>query len=138
MAVGLIDKLANFIMPIEESAEPQDNNVVHVRSKSSHLRVHANYDELKIVVISPLRYEDVRSCANQLKAGMAVLVNFQHVDDSTKQSMNDFLDGVCYVIGGLAEKISSDIKLYTPEGVGINKELYGYSIPTYVKQNEVL
>lgn len=136
MAVGLIDKLTNFIMPIEESTESQDSDhFVHVRSKTSHLRVHANYDELKITVVSPLKYEDVRSYANQLKAGMAVLVNFQHVDGLTKQSMNDFLDGVCYVINGLAEKVSNDIKLYTPEGVGINKELYGYSIPTYVKQN---
>lgn len=138
MAIGLIDKLANFIMPVEESAEPQESNVTHARGKSSHLHVHDNHDEMRMIVIAPLRYEDVRSCANHLKAGMAVVINFQHVDEVTKQSMNDFLDGVCYVIGGVAEKISDDIKLCTPEDIHIQKELYGYSIPTYIKQKDAL
>lgn len=134
MAVGLIDKLTNFIMPVEESIDSQEvQSSSH--TKPSRLRVHSNSpSDMKMAVVIPLKYEDVKVYADYLKAGITVLVNFSHVDDYIQQCMTDFLNGVCYVVGGSSEKVSAQILIYVPAAVSIDKELYAYSIPTYVKQ----
>ncbi|MEN6565728.1 MAG: cell division protein SepF [Veillonellales bacterium] len=134
MAVGLLDKLTNFLMPIEE---PVESSTSRARSKPAHLRVHSNMpEELRMIVIEPHKYEDVRLCAGHLKTNVAIIVNFEATDYATQQSMSDFLDGVCYVIDGTVEKISERVLLYVPATVEINKRLCAYSIPTYVKQSD--
>lgn len=136
MAVGLIDKLTNFIMPLEESTETQETmSAGNAPSKSSHLRVHSNSpSDMKMAVVTPLKYEDVKGFADYLKAGISVIINFSYVDEQVQQCMTDFLNGVCYVIGGSSEKISAQIRVYVPNNIVINKELFAYSVPTYVKQ----
>ena len=71
--------------------------------------------------------------ANKLKAKQAVMINYDLVDDRTQQRINDFINGVCYVLNGAVQVISDKIVLYVPEHTEIGKELYAYSIPTYVK-----
>ncbi|MDD4601521.1 Cell division protein SepF [bioreactor metagenome] len=132
MTIGLIDKLTNFIMPVEESLDLPDNQ--SSGRKKPGLRVHSNNSsDMKMVVVLPLKYEDVTGYADYLKAGIAIVVNFSHVDSYIQQSMIDFLSGVCYVVSGSSERISERILIYVPASVAINKELYAYSIPTYVK-----
>lgn len=133
MAVGLIDKITNFIMPVEERADWQDMQS-NARSRASRLRVHStNYPDMKMAVVSPLKYEDVKAYADYLKAGSTLVVNFSQIDESVQQSMIDFLGGVCYVIGGSSERVSARVLVYAPASVTVSKELYAYSIPTYVK-----
>jgi len=138
MAAGLIDKLTNFIMPLEESAEPRETaNATNARSKSSHLRVHNSIAaDIRMVVVMPTKNEDVMAYSNYLLTGFSVIVNFENVDLAVQQCMTDFLNGVSYVIGGTSEKISECILMYAPAQVAINKELYAYSIPTYVKNKD--
>lgn len=132
MTIGLIDKLTNFIMPVEESVDLRDNQSVGRRKPG--LRVHSNNpSDMKMVVVLPLKYEDVKEYADYLTSGIAVIVNFSQVDAYLQQCMIDFLSGVCYVVGGSNERVAEQILIYVPASVAINKELYAYSIPTYVK-----
>ncbi len=135
MAFGLIDKLTNFLMPIEDETEIEDSKPVST-VKTSRLRLHTTPQpgEMKIVVAVPTAYEDVRIYAEHLKANVSVIVNFQRLDETTRRCVGDFLNGVCYVIAGSVQRISESILIYVPGFVEVKKELYSYSIPTYVKE----
>ncbi|MGI6093340.1 MAG: cell division protein SepF [Veillonellaceae bacterium] len=133
MAVSLIDKLTNFIMPADDFTDTEEKQSSG-RNKPSRLRVHSNNrPDMKMAVLSPLKYEDVKDYADYLKAGISIVVNFSQVDDYNQQCMTDFLSGVCYTIGGSSERVSSKVLVYVPANASISKELYAYSIPTYVK-----
>ena len=144
MALGLIDKLTNFLMPIEEVVEGEKEQAVTELSavrarKTVNLRVHTQETAsgFKVLVASPVHYEDVQVYADNLKAKVAVVLNFEQVDEETQRAMVDFLNGVCYVINGNVQRISDSILMYAPEMVDISKELYAFSIPTYVKTDNV-
>lgn len=133
MAVSLIDKLTNFIMPADDFTDSEEKQSSG-RSKPSRLRVHSNNtSDLKMAVVSPLKYEDVKAYADYLKAGISIVVNFSQIDDYNQQCMTDFLSGVCYILGGSNERVSAKVLIYVPASASISKELYAYSIPTYVK-----
>jgi cell division inhibitor SepF len=147
MALGLIDKLTNFLMPIEAAAEVENmqeqeperavSNLSALRArKTVNLRVHTQEAaNLKVVIASPLQFEDVKMYADNLKSKISVVLNFEQVDEQTQRAIVDFLNGVCYVINGNVQRVSESILMYVPEHVDITKELYAYSVPTYVKTN---
>lgn len=147
MALGLIDKLTNFLMPIEEEVverskeQPQQEQAVTdlsaVRARKANLRVHTQEmaNGMKVLVANPVNYQDVLLYADNLRANTAVVLNFEHVDEETQRAMVDFLNGVCYVINGNVQRVSELILMYTPENVDISKELYAFSVPTYVKSD---
>jgi len=131
MTGGLIHKLTNFLMPIEE-AETETTENIRVKP---NLTVHSNTNtELKVLIASPRTFDDAKKYADHLKAKETVIVNYEHVDVETQQRIGDFLNGVCYIMLGSVQRISENSMIYVPENVDIHKELYAYSIPTYVKQ----
>lgn len=144
MAGGLIDKLTNFLMPMDEMPdkivkeqpkEPEVNELAALRAKKApHLRVHSqDQSVLRVMVATPQRYDDAQIYADQLKSRVAILINFESVDAAVQRSMIDFLNGVCYVINGNVQRVSDTILVYTPDQVDINKELFAYSVPAYSK-----
>ncbi len=132
MASGLIDKLTNFLMPVEEE-EIQQADAPSVGDRRAQLRVHSPA-ALKVFIASPAEFDDVKLCADYLKANVAVLINFEAADDATMQRIGDFLDGLLVVTGGSSQKVSESVVLYVPAHVDVNKEMYAYSIPQYVKR----
>ncbi|VBB08732.1 Hypothetical protein LUCI_4010 [Lucifera butyrica] len=135
MAVGLIDKLTNFLMPVEET-ETVMTEVPVAREKKTHLKLQPVSSSLKVFVGTPGSFDDVKVLADYLRAGTSVVVNYEHVDEAIQQRIHDFLTGLCYVIGGLAERISENVLIYTPANVDVSKELYSFAVPTYVKKKE--
>ncbi len=136
MALNLIDKLTNFLMPPEVSASSAEEPIVAPnRRAATHLQLHKRA-ELKMFIASPRKYEDVLSCADHLKADEAILVNLEAVDDGTQQNISDFLNGVCYITGGDVQRISECMLLYVPSKAEISKQLSAYTVPTYVKFDE--
>lgn len=132
MAIGLINKLTNFLMPLEEE-EAVPTDISTVRERKQYLRVHAP-TALKILVDCMRSFEDTQMYAEYLKTKVAVMINFEAVDDVTQQRAIDFLDGVNFILGGSCQRVSSQVTIYAPANVDISKELYGYTIPTYVKE----
>lgn len=130
MAYGLIDKLTNFLMPVEDAAEFEQ---VNIRERKAQLRVHVP-TALKIFIATPRNEDEVRLLADCLKNNMAVLVNYEYVDQQLLQGIHDFLSGVAFVIDGSAERISDQLYIYLPVYAHIEKQLFAVSIPTYVKK----
>lgn len=131
MTGGLIHKLTNFLMPIEETEVQASENLL----ARPNLTVHSNAaTDLKLFIATPKSFDDAKILADRLKAKEAIIVNYEHVDQATQQRIGDFLNGVCYILIGAVQRISDHSILYVPEHVDINKELYAYSIPTYIKQ----
>ena len=131
MAYGLMDKLTNFLMPVEEE---EHHTVMTVPGdRRTQLKVHAPA-ALKVYVTQPQVFDDVKVCADCLKSNIALVVNYDNADATTQQRIGDFLAGVCFITGSSSQRVSETVMLYVPGNVDINKELYAYSIPTYIKR----
>jgi cell division inhibitor SepF len=147
VALGLMDKLANFLIPMEEdmvAPEKTDTPVakelpVQEPERRPKLKVHSQHSgHLKLFVDLPISFDDVQSYADYLKDSVAIIVNYQQVDDATQQRMCDFLNGVCYVLGGHVQRISERVILYTYASIEVDKKIFAYSVPTYVRvKNEM-
>lgn len=135
MALGLIDRLTNFLMPVEDEFAHEASVVMpERRTPLREVRSHSQQPALKVFIATPSEFDDVRMCADYLKSNVAVLINYEKVDNCEQQRIVDFLSGVCLVTGGGNQRVSDTVVLYAPVYVDINKELYAYSIPTYVKR----
>lgn len=130
---GLIDKLTNFLMPVEEETSVPES--IGMGDKRAQLKVHTP-TALKVFIASPQAFDDVRVCSDCLKANVAVLMNFEDLDISNRQRIDDFLNGVCFVTGGASQRVSETVVLYVPANVDINKEMYAFSVPTYTKRKD--
>lgn len=135
MAFGLIDKLTNFLMPEEADDLPSANSLIS--DQRVQLKVHRP-TALKIYIVHPKSFDDVKICADCLKTNVAVLICYEYVDTSTQQRIADFLQGVCFVVDGTSQCVSESVMLYVPPNVVVNKELYAYSMPTYIKNRREL
>ncbi len=142
MAIGLIDKLSNFLISEEdvEVTDQQDKkskkreNLSNYERKS-HLQVHSPAS-LKFFVVNPVSYDDAERYASQLKSQMALLINFSGVNAVTQQRIVDFLNGVSFITASHYQRVADNMVLYTPFYAEISKELFSYSIPTYVKEKK--
>jgi cell division inhibitor SepF len=130
LALGLIDKLTNFLMPVEETVPTEH---ITPGDRRASLKVHSPA-ALKVFITAPQAFDDVRVCADCLKAHVAVLINFEDVDNVTQQRIGDFLNGVCVVTDGTSQRVSDTVVLYVPSSVDVNKEMYAYSVPAYNKK----
>lgn len=147
MALGLMDKLANFLIPLEEEmAAPEKLETSAAKEvpvleteRRPKLKVHSQpTGNFKVFVDLPTSFDDVQQYADNLKSNVAVIVNYQQVDAATQQRMSDFLNGVCYVLGGSVQRISEQVMLYTYAAIEVDKKIFAYSVPTYVRvKNEM-
>lgn len=144
MALGLIDKLANFLIPLEEEMATPEKAAAPVAAKEMvvqqeperrpKLKVHSQTQGgFKVVVDLPTSFDDVQTYADYLKTNIAVVVNYQEVDSATQMRMSDFLNGVCYVLGGTVQRVSERVILYAYASIEIDKKIFAYSVPTYVR-----
>lgn len=137
MALGMIDKLTNYLMPSEEVAQEEKTMAKTEAAQGGRLvslSVHSKQSaKLKVLIVSAARYEDVRNYADHLKANIAVVINLTDVDGVTQEAIKDYMNGVCYVLDGNVQKVAECVIMYTPADVDIEKELYAYSVPAYVK-----
>jgi len=137
MGLSMIDKLTNYLMPMEKVAQKEqlvaDFDDIHGR-KPVNLYVHTNQSaKLKVLIVSPAKFDDVRIYADHLKANITVVINLTCIEKDMQNAIKDFMNGVCYVLAGNVARIADSVFMYTPVNVDIDKEIYAYSVPTYVK-----
>ncbi len=142
MALGLMDKLANFLIPMEEemgapekleTSAAKEVSVQEIERRPK-LKVHSQQPgNFKMCVDVPTTFDDVQKYADFLKSHVAIIVNYQQVDAVTQQRMSDFLNGVCYVLEGSVQRISEKVILYTYANIDVDKKIFAYSVPTYVR-----
>ena len=147
MALGLMDKLANFLIPMEEEMEAPEKAetpvakevAVQEPERRPKLKVHSQQSgNFKVFVDLPTSFDDVQNYADYLKSNVAIIINYQQVDTDTQQRMCDFLNGVCYILGGSVQRVSEGVILYAYASIEVDKKIFAYSVPTYVRvKNEM-
>ena len=137
MAASLMEKLTNFLMPLEEEEEIAAAPVRQSKNPPQ-LTVHEGAarrgEEFSITVVVPRAYENVCSYADFLLQGKGLIVNFSCLTAEEQRSMADFLEGVCAVCEAGSLVVEERLIIYAPRQVEIEKQLFGgYSVPAYGK-----
>lgn len=128
--MGLMDKMKAVIgLDSEEYYDDDeiitnndvDEPVGEVRSygrKNKIVNIHAT-TQLKVVVMQPEDFDDVRGIADHLKTKKPVIINLEDMDADTARRIVDFLSGAVYGLDGNIQKVSSGIFLIAPYNVSI-------------------
>ncbi len=108
-------------VPYPGSYESQRETVAEkVKPVKPQLTVHTTkIPEMKVQVYVPTEYQQVVEMADDLKEKKSIVVNYDKVDKPLQRRICDFVNGVCYVSGGDARRITRSIVLYVPAGVDI-------------------
>lgn len=91
-------------------------------ARRPQLTVHSA-PQLKVRVYVPTNFDEVTGIADDLKARMAVIVNYEKVEAEEQRRICDFVNGACYVSDGGAKRISDYIVLYVPEGIDVSEAM---------------
>lgn len=74
-----------------------------------------------IMVYEPQTSDDVQTLIDFLKTHESAIINLDNIDPDVSQRMLDFVSGAIYALNGSVHRISGNIFLLSPEGVGITK-----------------
>lgn len=84
------------------------------------LTVHTTQiPSLNVKIYVPRSFDQVPEIADDLKAGRAVLVNYERVEVEEQRRICDFINGVCYIMNGEVKRVSTAMVLYAPDGVNV-------------------
>lgn len=117
--IGLSDEEENIdVEPMNEVKETNDSSVSFSPRKNKVVNIHTT-TQLKVVVHTPLAFDNAREIADHLKAKKPVVINLESVDIPTAKRIIDFLSGAVYALDGNIQKIADRIFLIAPYNVGI-------------------
>lgn len=76
-------------------------------------------DYQNVLVYEPTNYNDVQTLIDYLKRKEPAIINLDGVEPATAQRVLDFTSGAIYALNGSVLRISGNIFLLSPEGVGV-------------------
>lgn len=79
----------------------------------------SGYGNKNVIFFFPKSYNEVQKLIEYLKNGESVMLNLDGISDEEAQRMLDFASGAVYALGGSIQRVSGNIFLLTPEGLGI-------------------
>ncbi|OPZ74793.1 MAG: Cell division protein SepF [Firmicutes bacterium ADurb.Bin456] len=140
MAVKLVDKVLSF-MGFEEEAveeEAKSNRVEEPEEQPWHRkrdRVREKEREkgaivslpaqrqVRVVVIEPKAYDEVKDIVDNLKNRCPVIVNLEQATPELARRVVDFVMGASYALNGSQQKVGTGIFLFVPSNMDISSEL---------------
>lgn len=79
----------------------------------------AGYGNKNVIFFYPKSYSEVQKLIDYLRNGESVMLNLDGITDDEAQRMLDFASGAVYALSGSIQRVSGNIFLLTPEGLGI-------------------
>ena len=76
-------------------------------------------DFQNVLVYEPSNYNDVQTLIDYLKRKEPAIINLDSVSPETAQRVLDFTSGAIYALNGSVLRLSGNIFLLSPEGVGV-------------------
>ena len=76
-------------------------------------------DYRNVLVYEPKKCSDVQTLIDYLKRKEPAIINLDGTDPATAQRILDFTAGAVYALSGSVLRISGNIFLLSPEGVGV-------------------
>ena len=77
---------------------------------------------IKFKLVKPQGFEEVSKIADHLIEGCTVVLNTELLDMPTCRRMLDFLNGVCYAIGGEVKFVSKSTYIITPRNIDVSEK----------------
>ncbi|HHY40510.1 MAG TPA: cell division protein SepF [Syntrophaceticus sp.] len=117
-------KLLGYSDQAEEYDSFEDAEYIEpkVRTRTPVISLHSS-PEVKIVVLTPVSFDEVEKIANQLKSRKTVVVNFSKTTKELSQRILDFLGGTVFALNGSMQRVSSDTFMFAPSNISIQAEL---------------
>jgi len=127
LARGWYDKVLNFLgysdqADEDDSFEYADDTGPKGRSRTPVISLHTS-PEVRIVVLTPVSFDEVEKIANQLKSRKTVVVNLSKTTKELSQRILDFLGGTVFALNGSMQRVSSDTFMFAPSNISIQAEL---------------
>lgn len=137
MAVKLVDKVLGFMGFEDEDIEQEEKlNHEEVREEQSWSRKrdrdrergtvvslqHAQR-QVRVVVIEPRSFEEVKEIADHLKNRRPVILNLEQADNELARRVVDFVMGATYALNGSQQKVGNGVFLFVPANMDITSEL---------------
>lgn len=119
MVSSFFEQVMNYII------SPADEAV----TQKSQLHVHQS-STMKLLVISPHSLDKACQYADSLRSGMTLIVEYSALDKQSQQTMDDFLNGVCYIIQGSTQVLGTDVMMYMPPNVESHRHILASVKPT--------
>lgn len=91
------------------SAASVANNIVNLHTSNN----------LQVMLVKPVLYEEVSEIANHLRNKCAVVLNLETTNKDTARRLVDFLTGCAYVLDGNIKKVATNTYIITPFNVDI-------------------
>lgn len=105
--------------PNEEYMPSRRNSV---RNASRVNRFEDN-PQMKLVIMSPEKYDDSTDIVNYLKERKPVVINLEKVDGATSRRIVDFVSGAVYALDASIQKVTNRIFLIAPCNIGVMNEI---------------
>ena len=90
-----------------------------IRTDGSVLPPNIPRDYQNVLVYEPANYNDVQVLIDYLKRKEPAIINLEGVDAEVAQRVLDFTSGAIYALNRSVLRISGNIFLFSPEGVGV-------------------
>ena len=111
-------------VPEESTQTVVENDFEEVHAhKSSAVVANAedSRSNLEFKIINPEKFQDVITVADYLISGCTVILNLELLDTETIKRLLDFLNGVCYAIGGEVKFVSKSTYIITPRNIDVSE-----------------
>lgn len=123
---GWLEKIFKFVGFSDNYDEEEDDDSPQPaetgpRKRAPVLSLHSAPD-LKIVVVSPVGFEESEKLAGHLKNRRPLIVNFKNAPKETAQRIIDFLSGAAYGLSGSTQRITADTFLFIPSNFSVYSE----------------
>lgn len=121
--MGFFDNFKNIMSSsdeeeyYEESLEyQQENSNIPAISQQETIR-RIKPSRAVVTVVEPRVYAEVEHMATLLMQKNIVIVNFKRMDKAQAERVIDYLTGIIFAIDGSAQKLQSELFLFTPGDV---------------------
>ena len=109
--------------PKRKAAEPKAEAPRVVNGGKSKT-VSFTPSQMQVVLVKPVRYDEVASIADHLNEKKTVVLNLESTDRENARRIVDFLSGVTYANHGDLKQVSKETFLLVPNGVDMMGELF--------------
>ena len=80
----------------------------------------AKNNQLKVMVIEPVSFDDAQQVADHIRNHKPVVVNFENTSSDIAKRIIDFISGTTYALSGDIKKVGKNVFLCAPNNVSVN------------------
>ena len=125
--MGLFDfkRKSDLYDEIEESEKAKEESTAPAPEpikKTPPQQRATTFGALRMQLLRPTDFTEAPKVADCLKAGQAVVLNLENMDERDARRMIDYVAGVLYAVDGKIERPAQRTFLLTPRGVSVASE----------------